>query len=261
MFVPGKQVQSFNEMMARHITHRYVFLASIAVLITGCSEVKLTAATNHSKSIRVLLVGGGSSHNFDRWYHQADAATLEAGGLAVVTYTSNPDSIVYYLLNTDVLLLCNNQPVNDTGTRKAIFEFVNTGHGIILAHATLWYNWKDWPEYNLQIAGGGSNGHDQYGEFHVNVTESDHPVTKGVERQFAIKDERYYYQPDVAGPGIIVLANSNAEGSDKVYPSVFIVKHPKARIVSIALGHDAAAHELPEYQLLLRNAVKWVAGK
>ena len=45
------------------------------------------------------------------------------------------------------------------------------------------------------------------------------------------------------------------------YPSVFVVKHPKARIVAIALGHDAESHDFAPYQQILRNAVKWVAGK
>ena len=47
----------------------------------------------------------------------------------------------------------------------------------------------------------------------------------------------------------------------KPHPSVFLVKHPKARIVGIALGHDALAHDLPEFKTLLNNAAKWTAGK
>jgi len=42
---------------------------------------------------------------------------------------------------------------------------------------------------------------------------------------------------------------------------VFIVEHPKARIVGIALGHDAGAHDHPAYQRLLQNALQWTAGK
>jgi type 1 glutamine amidotransferase len=40
---------------------------------------------------------------------------------------------------------------------------------------------------------------------------------------------------------------------------VWIVKHPKARIAGIALGHDAKAHDLPAFKALLQNAVKWAA--
>jgi type 1 glutamine amidotransferase len=39
------------------------------------------------------------------------------------------------------------------------------------------------------------------------------------------------------------------------------VRHGKARIAGIALGHDARAHDLPAFQTLLKNAVAWAAGK
>jgi hypothetical protein len=38
------------------------------------------------------------------------------------------------------------------------------------------------------------------------------------------------------------------------------VKHPRARIVAIAPGHDGRVHELPEFKLLLGNSVAWAAG-
>jgi len=37
--------------------------------------------------------------------------------------------------------------------------------------------------------------------------------------------------------------------------------HPKARIAGIALGHDAKAHDLPEFKQIFVNAVKWATGK
>lgn len=236
----------------------FVALVSMAVLI-ACSGPK--AAISGNNNIRVLIVGGGSSHDFNRWFNTEDSKTLAKDGLATVTYTGNTDSISYYLPSIDVLYLSNNQPIKDTKTRQQIFEFANAGKGLVLGHPALWYNWRDWPEYNLQLVSGGSRGHDRYGDFQVTVTNTAHPVTKGVQPAFTIKDERYYYIPDSTGPGIEVLANNSVAGSDKIYPSVFVVKHPKARIVGIALGHDAASHELPEYQTLLRNAVKWVSKK
>ena len=65
----------------------------------------LCCGYSHAKSIRVLIVGGGTSHDFDKWYRNADAATLSRDGLCAVTYTNNTDSIADYLVNTDVLYL------------------------------------------------------------------------------------------------------------------------------------------------------------
>lgn len=245
-------------------SHKKFYFLGIFILLAIAQikcKVSSSAGSNTSKSIRTLIVGGGSSHDFNRWYKQADVQTLQREGFATATYTSNPDSILYYLPNTDVLFLSNNQPINNPKVRQAIFDHVNAGKGLVLAHAALWYNWKDWPEYNLQLAGGGSRGHNKYGSFDVVVVNQNHPVTKGVENKFTLKDELYYYIPDVAGAGIVVLANASADGSDKIYPSVFVIKHPKARIIGLALGHDAESHNIAPYQNLLRNAVQWVARK
>ena len=231
------------------------------ILITGamsCLSGFQSPPGKNAQPIRTLIVGGGTSHDFDRWYKQADVKTLEKNGFATVTYTDNTDSIAAYLPETDVLYLANNQPISDPTVRQAIVDFVDAGKGLVLGHAALWYNWEDWPDYNRQLVSGGSRGHDKYGEFNVNITDKKHPVTNGV-KGFTLEDELYYYTPDPEGPGIDVLATASREDSDKRYPSVFVVKHLKGRIVGVALGHDAASHNLPAYQTLLRNAVKWAA--
>ncbi len=47
----------------------------------------------------------------------------------------------------------------------------------------------------------------------------------------------------------------------KPHPAVWITQHPKARVVGITIGHDERVHNLPTYQTLLTNAVKWASGK
>lgn len=213
------------------------------------------------KGVKALLVGGGSAHDFHRFFNLADVATLKAAGVSA-NYTENPDDTVRELKHVDVAVLSVNRGEWATpAVRKALFDFAAAGKGIVLVHAGIWYNFKDWPEYNAQLVGGGSRGHDKLGEFKVNVVK-DHPITKGVTKSFAITDELYYMTADPAGAPIEVLAEtSNSVKFGKPFPSVFVVKHPKARIAAIALGHDALAHDLPEYQKLLLNAVKWTAGR
>ncbi|MCF2503269.1 ThuA domain-containing protein [Dyadobacter sp. CY107] len=239
------------------------FLKTAFTLILLLVSVAVNAG-NHidkpiKKAIRVLLVGGGSSHDFDKWYKGTDVETLQKDGFATVEYTSDPTAILGKLKDIDVLLLANNQPIADDATRKAIFAFVDAGKGLVLAHPALWYNWKDWPEYNQKLVGGGSKGHDKYGPFDVTITKK-HPVTKNVPETFHLDDELYYQIPDESGSPIEVLATAKAATSDKVFPSIFIVKYPKGKIVGIALGHDAASHTIAPYQTILRNAVQWAAN-
>lgn len=241
------------------------WLVPLGLLLGGMTLTQCKTAKSGSSvgavPIRVVMLGGGSSHNFGMWYKNRDGQTLSRDGLATVNYVGDPDSVLLYLPQADVLYLSNNQAIPDPKVRQAIVDFANAGKGLILAHAATWYNWKDWPEYNRTLVGGGTRRHDRYGTFEVNVTALQHPIMRGVEPKFSLKDERYHHVADPDGPGIEVLATSRTDTSRVNLPSVFLVNHPRARIVGIALGHDAGSHDLTSYQTLLRNSVKWAARR
>lgn len=211
--------------------------------------------------VRVLITGGGSSHDFDTWFNKADTAILTVPGKTSVNYTDDMNLIAPALKNLDVLYLSNNQPIKDPAARQGILDFASAGKGLLLVHPALWYNWNDWPEYNRVLVGGGSRGHDKYGEFEVKVTDAKHPLMESVPASFKITDELYWFETDPQGTPIEVLATAHSPQKNKTYPMIFVVKHPKARIVGLTLGHDGKVHEHPAYQQLLRNSLKWVSGK
>jgi len=215
-------------------------------------------ATRPEKGPRVLLVGGGSSHDFVKFFGEADKAIL-APQVGWVDFTQNANGVPAILDRVDVLVWSANQPIS-SGTRQALMDYVNRGGSVIAYHPGTWYAWKNFPEWNAQVVGGGARGHDKLGEYEVTVT-ADHPVTAGVTKKFRITDELYYYTPDPAATPIEVLATATSTQKPGTYPQVFIVKHPKARIVGLTPGHDERAHGLPEFQTLLRQAVQWAAGK
>jgi type 1 glutamine amidotransferase len=209
---------------------------------------------------RVLLVGGGSSHNFDRFFNIADSATLKDPGHVAVHYTEDPAVTARELPRVDVAVLSVNKEGFPTeALRQALLGFVEGGKGLVLLHPGVWYNWREWPEYNRDLAGGGSRGHDAVNEFEVKVTGAAHPLTKDLPATFKITDELYWFQPDAKGTPIQILASTHSPSKKSEFPMIWVVKHPKARIAGIALGHDARAHDLPEYKQLLKNAVNWAA--
>ena len=137
---------------------------------------------------------------------------------------------------------------------------LNRGGAIIALHPGTWYAWNDFPQWNKEIVGGGTRGHDALGPYTVKVTNAVSPITKDVPPAFEITDELYNYVADPAA-NIEVLVEATSPKTGKSFPQVWIVKHPKAKIVGLTLGHDARAHDLPAYQTLLKNAVIWAAAK
>ncbi len=211
--------------------------------------------------LRLLLVGGGSSHDFNRWFNQADRATLAALKPGWMEYTENIDGVSSEILaNVDVLVWSCNKPITDQ-TAKALMSFADAGKSLVIVHPGLWYNWKNFTQWNQHICGGGARGHDRYGDFDVKVLKPGHPLMAGVPEQFKITDELYNsLHADTDAP-IEVLAEATSPKTGKTFPQVWIPQHPKARIACITLGHDGKAHELPAFQTLLKNAVIWAAKK
>jgi len=218
-----------------------------------------------SGKTKVLVIGGGSSHNFAKFFGDTDVATLKAAGYTV-HYTEDRDQAADLLAEADVAVISTNRKFFDTAKyRKALFDRVNGGKGVIMLHPGTWYGFPQWPEINKEIVGGGSRGHDRLGPFKVNVTRRDHAIMVGVPDSFDVQDELYYMNAEGAPEGtnkIEVLAETSPSIKySKPHPSVWITDHPKARIVGIALGHDERVHDLPAFKAILANAAKWVAGK
>jgi type 1 glutamine amidotransferase len=234
-------------------------LTAFAVLLAAQFSVFLGAQSK--PQVHVLILGGGTSHDFVQNYEQIDARTLTAAGNSV-RYVETFVDMRENLKWAGVLIQTSNQsPDPDQDARRAIMDFVAAGGGLIVAHAGVWYNWASWAEYNRALIGGGTHGHDELGEFAVKVVARRHPILDGVPDQFRIVDELYHEEIDPAGSPVEVLATATSPRSGKVFPSVWVVKQGQGKIVCLALGHDKLAHDNPAYMRILENATDWAAGK
>lgn len=216
---------------------------------------------------KVLVIGGGSSHNFAKFMGRTDVDTLKAAGLSV-HYTEDRDQAAAELKNADVAVISVNRKFFDTvAYRTALMDFAAAGKGLVMLHPGTWYGFGSWPELNAQIVGGGSRGHDKIHPFDVKTVKADHPVMQGVPASFTVEDELYYMnaEPDKTPAGtakITVLAETSPSDKYKTgHPSVWTTEHPKAKIVGIALGHDERTHDHAAFKTILANAVKWASGK
>lgn len=213
--------------------------------------------SDKKNAIKIAVTGGSGSHDFKKFFGEADGKVLSDNGSNTVVFSEDPNEIDALIPVVDVLMLTNNQPLH-TASKQAIFSGVNAGKlNLLIYHPSTWYNWQDWPEYNKKIVGGGSRSHEDLQEFEVTVVKPDHPIMKGVPSKFRIVDELYRWEKD-ADAEIEVLAISKGLESGEEYPCVWIVKHPKAKIVGNTLGHDERAHELEAYKTILKNSIEWV---
>jgi putative heme-binding domain-containing protein len=214
---------------------------------------------------KVLIIGGGSSHDFGRSFGTTDKATLEAAGFSV-NYTEDRDQAAAELRNADVAVISVNRQFFDTPEfRKALFDFAAAGKGLVMLHPGTWYGYATWPELNAAIVGGGARGHDRIAAFTVNAVQPNHSVMKGVPASFEVTDELYYFNAEPgkvpAGTAAIdVLAQTSPSVRFKQpHPAVWITRHPTARIVGITIGHDDRVHTLEAFRTLLANAARWAA--
>jgi type 1 glutamine amidotransferase len=214
---------------------------------------------------KVLIIAGGSAHNFSKFFGETDGATLSAAGFSV-NYTEDRDQAAAEIGKADVAVVSVNRQFFDTPAyRKALFDFAAAGKGLVMLHPGTWYGFAEWPELNAVIVGGGARGHDRLGKFSVKVVKPEHPMMRGVPASFEVEDELYYVnaEPEKVPAGtaeIDVLAETSPSIKfKKPHPAVWTTRHPTARIVGIALGHDERVHDHQAFKTLLVNAVKWAA--
>ncbi|MBI5433070.1 MAG: ThuA domain-containing protein [Planctomycetes bacterium] len=224
------------------------------------ARVATSTAPVAAVAVEELLVGGGSSHDFARWYGETDVAVLVAGGAKSIRYTEGAYELAGGLEKAELLLLSTNQPIAPDA-RTALESFAANGGGLVLLHPATWFNWDDWPAYNRDFVGGGARGHEEYGEFEVRVVDPSSPLAAGVQPTFRVKDELYQFQRDPTGADIHVVAVGRSLKTGKEYPVVWTVARASGRTACITLGHDGAAHDDPNYRKLLVNARTHALGR
>jgi type 1 glutamine amidotransferase/mono/diheme cytochrome c family protein len=209
---------------------------------------------------RILLIGGGVSHDYTHLFDTHDRSLIHAALPAVISYTSDPMTAVGQLPCADIVVLSANDAAysGQFRFREALMQFVQRGGGLVLLHPATWYNWRGWPAYNQDLVGGGASKHEPYRNFQVHVLKPQHPILQGVSTPFTLQDELYLVKLDARCE---VLAEAVSTVTGAKYPSVWLTPHPKSRIISIALGHGKEAHQHPDFAKLLGNAVKWTAEK
>jgi hypothetical protein len=145
---------------------------------------------------------------------------------------------------------------------KAVRKFVEDGGSALFLHNVTHVGLTD-PDFR-HVLGAAYSGHPPIRTFKVKVTNSNHPITKGV-RDFIVTDEQHYMKYDKDRKHIF-LETVNEQGLDytgqgAVAPAGWAYDYGKGRIAYLSPGHMLIVLWNPEYIKLQQNAVRWLLRK
>ncbi len=142
----------------------------------------------------------------------------------------------------------------------SLTDYVKSGGGLVLVHFACGAFQEFRKDFEV-LAGRAWNpelrGHDPYGEFRVQITDSDHEITRGLS-SFETTDELYTCLDGVTP--ITVLAQSKSKVDGKQYPMAFVLDYGKGRVFHSVLGHDVQAFSAHGVGSLYRRGTLWAAG-
>jgi type 1 glutamine amidotransferase len=239
----------------------------LVILFSWCSVMPADSSGGSPDKIRVLVVTGGHDFeqepffklfkdnpeiNFRAVEHPKAHALLKAD--AAKEY----DVLVFYDMH---------QEISDEAKADFLAR-LKEGKGLVVLHHAI-ADYQQWPEY-AKIIGAryylektvvdgvekarSAYKHDMH--FTIHVADPKHPVTRGV-KDFEIHDETYNLF-DIAKGNHVLLTTDEPESNHVIGWSK---TYGEARVVYLQSGHDHFAYENPNYQQILKQAIRWTARK
>jgi hypothetical protein len=103
------------------------------------------------------------------------------------------------------------------------------------------------------------SGHRHTGPFTVKVRDAEHPITKGMPKEWAhVRDELY---DNMRGPieNVKILATAYSPGTKAHEPMIWTVSYGKGRVFHTPMGHDANAMRCWGFAGTVTRGTEWAA--
>jgi len=247
-----------------------VFFLAVAALAQPAAPV--------SRKIQVLIITGRDDHDW-RGATAAMRQYLDAAGIFEVrTAEEFRDAGAESLAPYDVAVLVYNDKARAdhwTGrSRRTLLEFVQGGKGLVVYHHSTGA-FQDWPEYARLCGGNYYSGahHAPIHDFTVEFTDRDHPITRGLKKDFLQTQDELYANMQMQPPGSYhVLATAwddhalyggksrvPLEGPGKNEPVLWTVQAGAGRVFATMLGHSAKATQSDGFRVTFVRGVEWAA--
>ena len=222
-----------------------------------------------------LLVISGGSHP----YHESTPVLLdflgqdghevqmtEDAGILTTDAMKEFDALVFNTRREQELTLARD-------AQTALTQYVGGGNGFVCIHIS-GCRPATWDEYHDVTGGGwmtGESYHPPYGQFTVNVSNSDHPCAEGI-TDFITNDELYMNLGWRPGNDVFLTGDSgdgtHPWGPDReptfmpggTYPLAWTRAYGNGRVFKTTLGHNGLSFRTPQFQRLVLNGLSWVSG-
>lgn len=258
-----------------------------------------TNATAADK-LRALIVDGRNNHD---WVTTTAIlkADLEQSGRFSVDVISAPEAgapdtawegFTPQFALFDVVVLNYNGEAWPKSVREALEAYVFGGGGLVVIHAAN-NAFPDWPAYNDMIGlgwrgadfgdritiddannvvrtpkgEGPGAGHGPRHAYKVVVRDPEHPITKGMPREWLHAVDELYHGQRGPAKNMEVLATAHSDpangGTGANEPLVWVVKFGEGRVFTNLLGHvsggDAQAAQGADFRSLVQRGSEWAA--
>ncbi len=234
------------------------FTAMLARAAEWVVSGKVGAPQPARKPVRALVVTGG--HDYETSFY----TVFEQPGIVWTHASSSAEAFDKEFADKyDTVILYNMTEQISAQGKRNLQAFVEAGKGVVALHHGL-ISYNNWPFWFNEVTGartiprsgkppGVGFQHDV--ELIVEST-ANHPITEGL-TPMHIVDETY--KGLTFSPKTQILLKTNHPTSDG--PVAWIGPHPKARVVTIQLGHDHMAFLHAGFRALVRNAILWAAAR
>ena len=222
-----------------------------------------------------LLVLSGGRHPFEESTPVLDGFLRAAGHQVTISEDASVLGDAEGMREYDALVF-NTMREGDTalteGEQTGMKEFIGGGKGFVCIHISGVVP-DAWPEY-LEVTGGGwvmtRSFHPPYGQFTVNVKNSDHPGAYRVS-DFVTNDELYMDLDFRDGNDVFITADAR-DGTYKwrgkpthmpagTFPLAWTRKYGDGNVFVTLLGHNGLSFETPAFQKMVLNGVDWATRR